>query len=155
MGSTAVVTAIFGTIGILAITAGGTLSAFTARRPARLTSWMSAYLVLVAGLIQFGLAVGWQWLDTDPVPLATIAFVVFNLGNAAVIAGRALKSRSARALLLVQAGGALLAVAMALLAWSVRHAEASWTLAWFLALVIVILISMPIGLTLSARRASK
>lgn len=143
---------LFETIGLLAIAAGGLLAAFSAGHPSRLASWTSAYLVLVVGLVQFGLAVGWQRLGGPAAGVTVAAFLLYNLGNAAVIGGRILKGRSLQALRLVRLGGALLAISMLALIWSIRHATASWTLAWFLALTIVILVSMPIGLTLSARR---
>lgn len=139
----------FQVIGLLAIAGGGILAAFSARQPDRLKVWMSAYLVLVVGLVQFGLAVGWQRLGSPDTPVAAIAFAVYNIGNVLVMLGTAQKRRWA---ILVMAGGVLLAAAMALLVWTVRNTAASWTLVWFLALVLIILITMPIGLTLSARR---
>jgi hypothetical protein len=143
--------AAFEGLGLLAIAAGGLLAAFSARRPTRLKTWMSAYLVLVAGLVQFGLAVGWQRLGSSGGATAIVAFVLFNIGNIFVMLGTAQKQRWAA---LVRLGGLFLAVTMLLLAWAVKSAAASWTLAWFLALVLIILVTMPIGLTLSARRKS-
>jgi len=143
---------VFETIGVLAVAGGGLVAAFSARRPSRLVLWLVAYLVLVEGLVQFGLATGWQQLGSFAGGPALAAFLLYNLGNASVIVGRTLKGRTPRALLLVRLGGALLAVSMLLLLWSVRHAAGSWTLLWFLALVVIIFISMPVGLLLSARR---
>jgi peptidoglycan/LPS O-acetylase OafA/YrhL len=145
----------FNVVGFLAVAVGGLLAAFSARRPSRLMLWLVAYLVLIEGLVQIGLAAGWRQLDMPGSWPTLAAFLIYNLGNAAVIAGRALKGRTQQAPTLVNLGDALLAAAMLLLAWSVRHAQASWTLAWFLALVLVILISMPIGLLLSSRRKER
>lgn len=142
---------IFSALGILAIVGGGLLAAFSARRPTHLKAWLSAYLVLVAGITQFGLAIGWQRLGQPAVVPAVLAFCFFNLGNLGVITGTVL-ARLRRSGYLVNTGGGLLAIAMILLAWSVSSRHASWTLVWFLALVIIILVSMPIGLILSARR---
>jgi hypothetical protein len=144
---------LFETIGLLATAGGGLLAAFSARRPSRLVLWLVAYLVLVEGLVQFGLACGWQRLHLLAV-VSVAAFVLYNLGNGAIIAGRVLKGRTRYDSSLVNLGGALLAVSMLLLVWAVHRVAASWTLAWFLALVLTILISMPVGLTLSAHRKS-
>lgn len=136
-------------LGLVAIVAGGLLAAFSARQPTRLKVWMSAYLVLVAGLAQFGLAVGWRWLGGAAGTVAVAAFLLYNVGNVLVMLGTVQKWRWA---VLVMLGGVVLAIAMALLVWAVRDAASSWTLVWFLALVLIILITMPIGLILSARR---
>lgn len=140
---------VFSVLGLVAITAGGMISAFTARRPARLTMWLVAYVVLIEGLVQFGLAEGWQWLGSNHTAIAAAAFVVYNIGNGCVLLGTARKPRLS---VLVNIGGILLAIAMLLLAWTIRNSVASWTLAWFAGLVLIIFISMPIGLILSARR---
>jgi hypothetical protein len=117
--------------------------------------WLVAYLVLVEGLVQFGLSRGWQQLGLPTDGLALLAFLFYNIGNGAVMSGRILKSRLPRALSLINLGGALLAVSMLLLAYAVRHTAFSWNLAWFLGLVVIILVSMPVGLLLSARRSNK
>lgn len=142
--------ALFGTLGITAVVAGGLLAAFSARRPTRLKAWVSAYLVLVVGIIQFGLAVGWQRLGGHDAQAALVAFGLYNAGNAAVVAGTSLCRRLP---VLVKAGGGALGLAMALLAWTARGVAPSWTLAWFLALVLVVVASAPAGLVLSARRS--
>jgi hypothetical protein len=143
---------IFGVVGALAVVTGGILAAFSARTPTTLKVWASAYLVLVAGVIQVGLVLGWHRLDVQSSATAIVALVIYNLGNIGVLLGTVLKYRLPWSSVLVNAGGGLLAVSMALLLWSVRKAAASWTLAGFCALTVVILISMPIGLALSSRR---
>jgi hypothetical protein len=143
---------IFSGLGLAAVAAGGLLAAFSAKQPSRFKSWLSAYLVLVVGLTQFGLAIGWQRLNQPQVGLATAAFIIYNLGNAGVMVGTGLKTRWRRSAALVSLGGAGLAIAMLLLTWSIQTAKASWTLIWFMLLVLVILIAMPIGLIMSNRR---
>lgn len=143
---------LFGTVGILAIVSGGLLAAFSANRPTRFKIWASAYLVLVVGVIQLGLAIGWQQLGMSSEIPAVPAFIIYNLGNICVVYGTVQKQHLHKPTVLVNIGGALLATSMLLLLWTARTAEASWALTWFVALVIVILVSMPVGLTLSARR---
>lgn len=142
---------IFTVLSLAAITAGGLLMAFSARKPTWLTSWMSAYLVLVVGVIQLGLVAGWRGLGEPDAVLALTAFILYNLGNLSVILGTAFKTRTKHYFAVVSIGGALLAASMILLLISVRHARGSWGLAGFIALVVVILISMPTGVVLSAR----
>lgn len=145
----------FNVIGMVSIVSGGMLTAFTARRPARFTAWLSAYLVLVSGVVQYGLANGWQQLGLQSRGIAIAAFVAYNVGNAAVMTGTAAKSHPRRHVALVNTGGAILAISMVLLLWSVRHAEVTSTLVWLTILTIIILVSMPAGLVLSARRRNK
>lgn len=138
-----------------AIIAGGVLSAFTARTPTRLTMWVVAYLVLVAGIIQLGLSYSWLALKLPTTAIPLSAFIFYNFGNAAVVIGRVLKGRSRWAKYLVFRGGALLAISMIGLIWSAWGVTLSWTSVLFYTFAVVILVSMPIGLTLSARRNSR
>ena len=140
---------------VVTIAAGGTIAAFSARRPTRFVMWLTAYLVLIGGLMQLGLAIGVQQLRIPIDWLVITAFLLYNLGNVAVIIGRALKARLSRARYIVSLGGVLLAASMLGLVWSVHHLSGSWTLAWFLILVTIILISMPIGLILSSRHRTE
>jgi asparagine N-glycosylation enzyme membrane subunit Stt3 len=143
---------IFGAVSVAAVVAGGLLAAFSARRPSRLASWASAYLVLVVGAVQFGLVVGWKSLGSPDAELALAALSLYNLGNIGVLLGTVLKFRLTHYPVMVNFGGGLLALAMVLLVWVVRNAGTSWTFAWLLALVLAILIGMPTGLIMSARR---
>jgi hypothetical protein len=145
-------TTVFLTLSALAIVTGGLLSAFSARRPTRQTSWASAYLVLVVGVIQFGIVVAWQHLGHPDAALAAVALTMYNLGNMLVIVGTILKARLPLYRMLVNGVGTVIGVAMALLLITVRNVAASWTLAGFIILTSVILVSMPVGLTLSAKR---
>lgn len=146
---------IFATISIVAILVAGIIMAFTARAPKRFLNWLSAYLVLIVGMVQLGLIVGLDDLTIHWHKLSFIAFILYNVGNIAVVTGTLLKHRLNNAWLLVAAGSACLAAAMLCLLWLVRMSERSWTLAWLTALIVVILISMPVGLTLSIRRRSR
>ena len=141
---------IFFTLSLLAITAGGVISAFTARKPSRLTSWVSAYLVLVVGIIQFGLVSLWNQLGQPGDTITLLAFIAYNLGNLAVVIGTILKRKAA----LVNLGGMLIALAMVLFLTIPWGTKLSWALIGWIALAVVILVSMPIGLVLSSLRRS-
>lgn len=147
------ITTIFESIGFAAIAAGGLLAAFLARRPSKLALWATAYLVLIVGLVQIGLAYGWSQLQPDAAILPRAAMVIFDLGNALVMAGTIKKYRKQHTSRAVSLGGGCLGVAMIMLLCAQNYANFSWTLIWYLALIAVVLISMPIGLMLSARRA--
>ena len=136
----------------LAICAGGTLAAFTARKPSRFIMWLTAYLVLIVGIAQLGLAYSWLELNLHTGWITIAAFIVYNFGNLAVILGRALKSRTRWAKYSVYKGGLLLAISMAVLLYGAHGVALSWTSVLFYALTITILVSMPIGLMLSSRR---
>jgi hypothetical protein len=146
-------TIIFATLSVLAIIAGGLISAFSARRPTQFTAWVSAYLVLVVGIMQLGIVSLWHALGRPQVAVAWLALLIYNLGNLCVIIGTLLKKRAGRYPRPVDLGGLFLALAMLLLLMSVRHAKLSWALGGFAALVIIILVSMPIGLVLSNKRS--
>jgi hypothetical protein len=143
---------VFTALSVAAVVVGGLLMAFSARWPTRLASWASAYLVLVAGAVQLGLVAGWGALGGPHTALALAAFSLYNLGNICVLLGTILKPRSQHHPAVVNSGGGLLALAMALLVWAVGGTGISWTLAGLLVLVVVILIGMPTGLVMSARR---
>jgi len=138
-------------LSFIAIIAGGAISAFTARTPTRLMMWLTAYLVLVVGVIQFGLIYYWNQLDITPSWPCVTGFVIYNLGNIAVIVGRMLKGNHS-ALGCVYLGGIALAISMILLIASTWAAPFNPAHFIYLTFAVVILISMPIGVTMSARR---
>lgn len=81
-----------------------------------------------------------------------LALCAYNLGSALVVTGTVLKARLPFYRMLVNSGGTAIGLSMALLLIAVRKAPASWTLAGLVVLAAIILVSMPIGLTLSAKR---
>ncbi len=140
--------------GATAVVAGGILAAATASASSQPAAWATAYLVLVVGVVQIALAVGLGLLAPRPVTWAMQAglFALFNLGNAAVLVGTLLDGSGGGEggeVWIVDAGGALLAVAMVLCIYLVRGARRGWLLAAFVSVVVVILVSMPIGLVLA------
>jgi hypothetical protein len=137
---------------VLAIIGGGVISAFTARRPSRLTAWLSAYLVLVVGTVQLGLIVGWRELGSPHYDSMAGALIIYAVGNTAVVAGTLLKGKSKRSLPIVIGGSALLGIAMVELLYTTRGEPLSWIFVGFILLTGSILISMPIGVVQSVKR---
>ncbi len=144
-------------LGTVTAAAGGLLAAVVAHDPTQKPVWASAYLVLVAGLGQVALALGRTLLAPRPAGPGVVArdFVVFALGNAAVVIGTL-----SDVLRLVDIGGILLVVALGLMVWGVRPQSGAPTqrqpwmvgLLWlYRVLVIVLLVSIPIGLLLARR----
>jgi hypothetical protein len=138
--------------GAAAVLAGGGLSAALASRASYLTSWATAYLVLVVGVVQIALGFGVDHL-TERQPSTRplmVAFLLFNLGNAATIGGTVAKHTSGGNTHLVDLGGILIGVAMLLFTYLVRRAaRTKWLLAYRV-LVALVLFSSVIGLFLAA-----
>lgn len=149
------IAAIFFVLSVLAIVAGGILSAFSARRPTRLTAWASAYLVLVVGVIQAGLAAAWYGLKQPGSAVGVLAFILYNLGNAAVLSGTILRMRHRSAAAFVDWGGILIAAAMVGLLLALTGTPLSPLSVIVIVLVAIIAVSMPIGLYLSHKRRGK
>ena len=143
-------------LGVASVVAGGLVAAVVAHDPSEKPVWSSAYLVLVAGIGQIGLALGRTLLPArPPTPGAVVRdFAVFALGNAGVVLGTLIDM-----VWLVDAGGALLVVALASMLWGVRgtsgataHETAGWleSLLWtYRVIVVVLLVSIPVGLVLA------
>lgn len=140
----------FGALGTGCAVAGGLVAAATAPAPSTHASWAAAYLVLVAGVAQVALGLGQAVLAPHvPSMRRVIAQAgVWNAGNAAVLAGTLTGVTP-----VVDAGGALLVLGLALLAGGVRgavpHRERRWPRYGFLVLVLLLLVSIPVGLVLA------
>lgn len=135
-------------IGSACVVAGGFVAAVTAHAPTEHASWAAAYLVLVAGVAQVGLGAGQALLARRPPSARIVAgeLVAWNLGNAAVIAGTV-----GGATVAVDAGGVALVVALLLiLVTTTRPRRTGWPLWAFRGLILVVLVSIPVGLVLAA-----
>ena len=140
-------------VGVVCVVAGGLVAALTAPSPSEHGTWVAAYLVLVAGVSQVGLAVGQSLLaPRGPSARTSLAeLVTWNGGNAAVLTGTL-----AGTVWLVDVGGALLVLTLALVVSAVRgHPVRDGSRRQALArkafqlLVLVLLVSIPIGLWLA------
>lgn len=142
-------------LGGLCVVAGGLVAAATAPVPSEKGSWVAAYLVLVGGVAQIAFGVGLAAFGRL-VPARTVGAeaLCWNAGNALVVAGTL-----AGVPALADVGGVLLLAALVLLVPSLRTpagsvaARARWLLYAYRVVVLVLLVSIPVGLALAAFRA--
>ncbi len=143
---------LFKVIGAAWIVSGGLVAAVTS--PLRLEhgSWAAAYSVLVAGVAQYAFGSAQSALAAGRPPTGTVAteLAAWNLGSAAVIGGTMVGMP-----LIVDGGGLLLVVALALMIRTVRGRGTGpvWAIWTYRILLVVVLVSIPIGLTLAHLRA--
>lgn len=125
------------------------MAAAVAHDPSRHAVWAAAYLVLVVGVVQFALAAGHALLATERFSMAFLAAecVLLNVGNLGVVAGTLLGLR-----IMVDAGGALLVIALIAFLYGVGGARERWLMYAYRALLVFVLLSIAIGLGLSAQR---
>jgi hypothetical protein len=135
-------------LGTACVVVGGLVSAASADGPSEHSAWAVAYLVLVAGVAQVGLGLGELLATRRARSSAMVELASWNVGNACVLAGVLLPVT-----VLVDVGGALLVLALVLAVRGVRGVRPSevarWPLHAFRALVVILLISIPIGLVLA------
>lgn len=133
---------------------GGVISAATGPLDLSMGSWLAAYLVLVCGVPQY--VMGRVIHRRAPVRSGWLLLACWNLGNAGVVTGSLL-----RAPYVVDVGGALLLVVLiTVLVALLRHgtppsaAHISGAYRWGLvAMLLILIVSTPIGLTLAHLRA--
>jgi hypothetical protein len=145
----------FALLGGGCVVAGGLVAAGTALAPSEQGAWAAAYLVLVGGVAQIGLAAGQAALVPRSSPrLALLQLTGWNLGNAWVLGGTLLGLTA-----LLDAGAGLLMAALALFAHAVHAGSGPaqttprrWLLRGYRLLLGIILASIPIGLVLARLR---
>jgi hypothetical protein len=149
----AAVAAPFLILGTVWVVTGGLVAAAIAPDPTPHGSWAVAYLVLVAGVAQVGLGLGQALLAPSTPTRRRVAVQIgtWNAGNAGVLVGT-LTERA----FLVDMGAAVLVVSLVLLVVGVRGGDVEhglrwrcWALYGFRFLVIVLLLSIPVGLLLA------
>lgn len=130
-----------------AIIAGGLVAAAVAHQPVRQLVWMSAYLVLIVGVVQIVFGAGQAWLLSRPLGArrVVVEWLLLNLGNAGVVAGTLSGSFA-----LVCIGVGLIAAGIVLFAFSTRDAKHRRWLVGYRVLLGVIFVSALVGLGLSA-----
>lgn len=138
-------------VGGLGIVLGGLFSAISAGSPSYLAAWAVAYLVLVVGVAQVVLGLGQARLAVHPPSDGVVSAEVltYNLANILVLGGSMFSLTS-----LTWAGAALIVVAMGLFIWAARGSGSKqrWWLYGYRAMIVVILISAPIGIILAHSR---
>lgn len=133
-------------IGLAFVILGGLVAAVTTPAGWVHGAWAAAYLVLVTGVAQAGLGLGQAVLATNPpsTGLVSAELACWNVGSAAVILGTVAGTPA-----VVSAGGVLLVVALAMFVYGVRG-RAQRRLLWpYRLLVLLLLVSIPVGLVLS------
>lgn len=133
---------------------GGLIAAVTSPLNLEKGSWLAAYLVLVFGVPQYALGRIFPQQRSTRTSFAMLA--VWNIGNAAVVAGTYLATP-----FITDAGGVLILIALVAalrLQLRARHNDSASSfhsiLRWLLIIFTVILIvSIPVGLTLAHLRA--
>lgn len=130
-------------VGALGVVAGGLLAAAVAHAPARTAVWLSAFLVLVVGVVQIALATGRALLARPGTGsgIAWCQFALYNLGTAGVVAGTL-----AGSLPLVLLGTVLFLGALASFLRAVRSAPAGPGVYAYRALIVFVAISALVGL---------
>lgn len=132
----------FAVVGTCCVVAGGLLAAVVAHSPTEHQVWSVAYLVLVPGVVQIALGAGETVLAAhEPGPWALLTqLLLYNVGNALVIAGTV-----AEQAVVTDIGSALLVAALVTFVVFSRGAHAR-VLRWiYQTLVVIVLISVPIG----------
>lgn len=141
-------------VGAGCVVAGGLVAAVTEPLDLRDGSWLAAYLVLVGGVSQY--AMGQVRRRQEPVPGgrwsgAWAQFWTWNLGNAAVIAGTLLAGPP-----VVVIGSLLLGYALVIAlraTWSGTGPSAPPMIQAYRALLLVLIVSIPVGVLLSILRS--
>jgi hypothetical protein len=131
------------------VIAGGFVAAVSGPLELSIGSWAAAYLVLVAGVVQIALG-GVQVAVTPRRPgrrMLLAEYLSFNLGNALVIVGAATALPA-----IVDVGGVVLAVALALFLAAARGARPGWAVRVYDLVLAIVLASIPVGLLLSHLR---
>jgi putative Mn2+ efflux pump MntP len=135
-------------LGGVSVIVGGLLSAAAAPAPSYTASWAVAYIVLVAGVAQLVLGLGQARLAPHQPSARVVAVeaIAFNLAHVAVLLGTVIGSPW-----IVDVGAALIVVALGLFIWSVRGVSTGsrWVLYGFRAVILIVLITTPIGVILA------
>lgn len=143
---------LFRGLALLWVITGGLVAAVTGPLGLEHGSWSAAFQVLVGGVLQAALGIAQHALAPRGPSARTLVAeaLTWNLGCLAVIAGTLLTAP-----LIVDGGGLLLVVALALMIRAVGrggHGPA-WALWTYRAVLVVTLVSIPIGLLLAHVRA--
>lgn len=146
-------------VGAALVVIGGLVAAVTGPLQLSHGSWLAAYLVLVGGVSQYAIGRAPTWLDLQPAHHSGWAVLAgWNVGNLAVAVGT-----FATLPVVVDVGGVvLLAVLVLLLREALRrrasgtvrpHGGRRWARWGYVAMLVVLVVSTPVGLLLAHLRA--
>lgn len=138
-------------VGTIAIVGGGLAAAVTGPTEWSDGSWVAAYLVLVVGVAQIGLGVGQATLAAAPPADRRLVtqLVLVNGGSLAVIVGTL-----ATMPIVVTVGGLVLVTGLITFVLTPRRPDGpQWVRLGYLAILTVLIVSIPVGLALAWVRA--
>lgn len=146
-------------VGAGCVILGGLVAAVTGPLGLEHGSWLAAYLVLVGGVAQVAFGLAPALLTARPASMGWSTLTAWNVGNTLVVAGTL-----AELPLMVDGGSVLLVIGLATALYAVRrspgHSErseprrAALLVGWaYRALLLVLLVSIPIGVVLAHVRA--
>ena len=137
-------------VAAVAVVTGGAVAAVTAPLELEHGSWAAAYLVLVVGVGQAILGIGQAATSAEPPSQRRIVLELglFELSSAAVLLGTAASSP-----VTVTIGSALLVLALLAFAGPALGGRAGIVRLLYLAMLAVLLVSIPIGVALSWARS--
>jgi hypothetical protein len=135
----------FGYFGAACIVTGGLVAAASAPAHSEVGAWAAAYLVLVGGVAQIMLGVAQAVLSPGRRSAVTIDLqvVLFNSGNAAVVAGTATGAH-----VVGDAGALVLLAALVLSAGALRGVRGR-AAGLYRAIVVLLAFSVPVGSVLA------
>lgn len=138
----------FVVIGSTSVVIGGLVAAVARPAGFELGSWLAAFLVLVGGVAQIALGAGQGWMAPEAPSRRTVfaEAVMWNLALMATITGTLAASPA-----ITTIGGILLVVALTGFFRAVAGggAVARWPWLAYRAVIVVVVISTPIGLALA------
>lgn len=141
----------FRVLGTVWIIGGGLTAAVTGPLKLEDGSWAAAFAVLIAGVAQYAIGVAQSALAREVSRRTVVGeLATWNAGSIAVILGTVVTMP-----LIVDFGGLLLVIALALMVATVRGKGSGpvWAVWVYRILLVVILVSIPIGLILAHVRA--
>lgn len=136
-------------VGCASIVAGGVVAAVTRPTGFDLGPWLAAFLVLVGGVAQIALGVGQAWIAADPPPPRDVRreLMAWNLAVVTTIVGSLAAVPVSSTL-----GGVAMVVALVMFLTGVRSTDVHvprWAPVLYRSVVVVVLVSTPIGLVLA------
>jgi predicted acyltransferase len=140
---------VFAILGVICVVGGGLVAASTAPLQSERASWAAAYLVLVAGVAQIALGAGQALFAVSPPTrrIAAAQVAGWNVGNAAVIVGTLFQ-----VLVIADIGALLLLATLIRSLQAVRGTSGGRPGRLYRGLLVVLVVSIPIGLVLARLR---
>lgn len=140
---------VFVVVGSCCVVLGGLVAAVTGPLELGKGNWLAAYLVLVCGVAQFAIGTVQERLARPSIQStrAWTQLTCWNLGNAAVIWGTL-----AGVPVVVDAGGALLVIGLGIALHATRHGVPRFVGWAYRCVLIVLLVSVPVGVALAHLR---